>query len=92
MKAEKNRQKAEEMFLKAAHTQRQELAQQRREERKRAEKERLMAEEDPDRARKLEVCALIRQICLEKEIHLHCYVISLKLIYNIRIVSRKREI
>lgn len=54
MKTEKNRQKAEEMFLKAAHTQRQELAQQRREERKRAEKERLMAEEDPDRARKLE--------------------------------------
>lgn len=55
MKSEKNRQKAEEQFLKAAHTQRQELAQQRREEKKRAEKEKLMAEEDPDRARKLEV-------------------------------------
>ncbi|CAL1540862.1 unnamed protein product [Lymnaea stagnalis] len=53
-KAEKNRQKAEELFLKAAHTQRQEQAQQRREERKRAEKEKLMAEEDPERARKLE--------------------------------------
>ncbi|XP_005104828.1 coiled-coil domain-containing protein 47 [Aplysia californica] len=53
-KAEKNRQKAAELFIKAAHSQRQELAQQRREEKKRAEKEKLMAEEDPDRARKLE--------------------------------------
>lgn len=54
-KAEKNRQKAEELFLKAAHTQRQEAAQLRREEKRRVEKERLLNEEDPDKARKLEV-------------------------------------
>lgn len=53
-KAEKNRQKAEELFLKAAHTQRQEAAQLRREEKRRVEKERLLNEEDPDKARKLE--------------------------------------
>jgi len=54
VKADKNRQKAAEAFIKAAHTQRQELAQQRREDKKRVEKEKLMAEEDPDRARKME--------------------------------------
>ena len=43
------------MFIKAAHSQRQELAQQRREDKRRAEKEKLMAEEDPERARKMEV-------------------------------------
>ncbi|XP_046367161.1 PAT complex subunit CCDC47-like isoform X1 [Haliotis rufescens] len=53
-KSEKNRQKAEEVFLKQAHAQRQEAAQARREEKKRAEKERLLSEEDPDKARKLE--------------------------------------
>ncbi|WAQ94545.1 CCD47-like protein [Mya arenaria] len=53
-KAERNRQKAEEAFLKLAHSQRQEAAQQRREEKRRQEKERIMNEEDPDRARKLE--------------------------------------
>ena len=55
VKADKNRQKAAELFIKAAHTQRQEQAQQRREERRKADKEKLMAEEDPERARKLEV-------------------------------------
>ncbi|XP_041365388.1 PAT complex subunit CCDC47-like [Gigantopelta aegis] len=54
MKAEKKRHKAEEQLLKATHAQRQEAAQARREEKKRVEKERLMNEEDPDKARKLE--------------------------------------
>lgn len=53
-KAEKKRQKVEELFMKAAHGQRQEAAQQRREEKIRADKERLMNEEDPEKARKLE--------------------------------------
>ncbi|XP_076461293.1 PAT complex subunit CCDC47-like isoform X2 [Babylonia areolata] len=53
-KAEKKRQKVEEQFMKAAHGQRQEAAQQRREEKIRADKERLMNEEDPEKARKLE--------------------------------------
>lgn len=49
--------------MKAAHGQRQEAAQLRREEKIRADKERLMNEDDPDKARKLEVrldlfCAL----------------------------------
>ena len=54
-KAEKNRQKAEEVFLKNAHAQRQEAAQLRREEKRRQEKEKMLNEEDPDKARKLEV-------------------------------------
>lgn len=53
-KADKKRQKMQEVFEKATHQQRQEQAQQRREEKRRVEKERLMAEEDPDKARKLE--------------------------------------
>lgn len=61
-KSEKNRQKAEEVFLKQAHAQRQEAAQARREEKKRAEKERLLSEEDPDKARKLEVSWTIRPV------------------------------
>lgn len=56
-KADKKRQKMQEVFEKATHQQRQEQAQQRREEKRRVEKERLMAEEDPDKARKLEVNA-----------------------------------
>lgn len=47
----------EENFLKQTHAQRQEAAQTRREEKKRAEKERIMNEEDPERQRRLEVCA-----------------------------------
>ena len=54
-KAERNRQKAEEAFLKAAHAQRQEAAQARREEKRRAEKEKIMNEDDPDKTRKWEV-------------------------------------
>lgn len=53
-KAEKNRQKVEEAFLKATHVQRQEAAQMKREERRRAEKERMLAEEDPEKQRKWE--------------------------------------
>lgn len=56
-KTEKNRQKAQEAFLKMAHMQRQEAAQQRKEEKRRQEKERIMNEEDPEKARKMEVCA-----------------------------------
>ena len=55
MKADKNRQRVEETFLKASHAQRQEAAQQRREDKRRAEKERIMNEEDPDKQRKWEV-------------------------------------
>ena len=55
MKAEKIRAKVSESYVKLAHAQRQELAQQRREDKRRVEKERLLSEEDPDKARRLEV-------------------------------------
>lgn len=58
-KADKNRARVEENFLKLTHVQRQEAAQSRREEKKRAEKERIMNEEDPEKQRRLEV----RWIC-----------------------------
>ena len=54
VKAEKNRQRVEEAFLKTTHAQRQEAAQARREEKRRAEKERMMNEEDPEKQRKWE--------------------------------------
>ncbi|RWS25017.1 coiled-coil domain-containing protein 47-like protein, partial [Leptotrombidium deliense] len=54
IKSDKNRQKVEEIFLKATHSQRQEAAQAKREERRRAEKERILNEEDPDKQRKWE--------------------------------------
>lgn len=54
VKAEKNRQRVEEAFLKTTHVQRQEAAQARREEKRRAEKERMMNEEDPEKQRKWE--------------------------------------
>ncbi|XP_068716118.1 PAT complex subunit CCDC47-like [Montipora foliosa] len=53
-KAEKNRRELEENLLKQSHAQRQEAAQQRREDKIRAEKERIMQEDDPDRQRRLE--------------------------------------
>ncbi|XP_075703079.1 PAT complex subunit CCDC47 [Rhinoderma darwinii] len=56
-KADKNRARVEENFLKLTHVQRQEAAQTRREEKKRAEKERIMNEEDPDKQRRLEEAA-----------------------------------
>uniref|UniRef100_A0A8D3DNX5 PAT complex subunit CCDC47 n=1 Tax=Scophthalmus maximus TaxID=52904 RepID=A0A8D3DNX5_SCOMX len=56
-KADRNRARVEENFLKQTHAQRQEAAQTRREEKKRAEKERIMNEEDPERQRRLEEAA-----------------------------------
>ena len=47
-----------EGHLKATHAQRHEAAQARREDKRRAEKERIMAEEDPDKQRKWEVIKL----------------------------------
>uniref|UniRef100_A0A4W3IB75 PAT complex subunit CCDC47 n=1 Tax=Callorhinchus milii TaxID=7868 RepID=A0A4W3IB75_CALMI len=61
MKADKNRARVEENFLKMTHAQRQEAAQTRREEKKRAEKERIMNEEDPDKQRRLEEAVLRRE-------------------------------
>uniref|UniRef100_A0A8C2DBD1 PAT complex subunit CCDC47 n=1 Tax=Cyprinus carpio TaxID=7962 RepID=A0A8C2DBD1_CYPCA len=60
-KADRNRARVEENFLKHTHAQRQEAAQTRREEKKRAEKERIMNEEDPDRQRRLEEAAQRRE-------------------------------
>ncbi|XP_038044628.1 coiled-coil domain-containing protein 47-like [Patiria miniata] len=54
LKADKARAKVSESFVKLAHAQRQEAAQQRREEKRRVEKDRLLNEEDPEKARKLE--------------------------------------
>ncbi|XP_056262975.1 PAT complex subunit CCDC47 [Pseudoliparis swirei] len=54
MKADRNRARVEENFLKQTHAQRQEAAQTRREDKKRAEKEKIMNEEDPERQRRLE--------------------------------------
>jgi hypothetical protein len=62
-KAEKNRQKVAETFLKASHSQRQEAAQVRREEKRRAEKEKMMAEEDPEKQRKMEVVIFFHVRC-----------------------------
>uniref|UniRef100_A0AAQ4Q317 PAT complex subunit CCDC47 n=1 Tax=Gasterosteus aculeatus aculeatus TaxID=481459 RepID=A0AAQ4Q317_GASAC len=61
MKADRNRARVEENFLKQTHAQRQEAAQTRREEKKRAEKERIMSEEDPERQRRLEEAAQRRE-------------------------------
>ncbi|XP_048846202.1 PAT complex subunit CCDC47-like isoform X1 [Brienomyrus brachyistius] len=61
LKADKNRARVEENFLKQTHAQRQEAAQTRREEKKRAEKERIMNEEDPERQRRLEEAAQRRE-------------------------------
>lgn len=53
-KADKNRQKVEQAFLKLTHARRQEEAQLKREEKEKARKERIMNEEDPDKQRRLE--------------------------------------
>ncbi|ELT91180.1 hypothetical protein CAPTEDRAFT_178720 [Capitella teleta] len=53
-KTRKNRSRMQELVQKAAHTQRAEAAQIRKEERKRAEKDRIMAETDPEKQRRLE--------------------------------------
>nr|CAI5843584.1 unnamed protein product [Callosobruchus analis] len=54
-KADKNRQRVEEAFLKSTHQARAEAAAARREERKRQEKEKIMAEDDPERQRRWEL-------------------------------------
>ncbi|CAF3486864.1 unnamed protein product [Rotaria socialis] len=51
-KANKNRHRIEETFLKSVNQQRQEQAQQRREEQRRAEKEKVMKSDDPELQRK----------------------------------------
>ena len=58
-KSDKNRQRILDNYNKLAHQQRTELAQQRKEERLKAETERYMNEEDPVKARKMEVCYLV---------------------------------
>lgn len=54
LKAQKNRQKVEEIYQRAAHALRQEQAQQKREEKLRQEKEKILQENDPHKLRKLE--------------------------------------
>ncbi|KAL1497902.1 hypothetical protein ABEB36_008784 [Hypothenemus hampei] len=54
-KAEKNRQKVEEAFIKSTHQARAEAAAARKEEKRRQEKERVMAEEDPEKQRRWEI-------------------------------------
>lgn len=53
-KAEKNRARVEEQFLKITHSARAEAAAQKREEKRKAEKEKIMAEDDPEKQRKWE--------------------------------------
>lgn len=53
-KAEKNRQRVEDEFLKSTHGARAEAAAQRREEKRKQEKERILAEEDPEKQRRWE--------------------------------------
>ncbi|XP_018396742.1 PREDICTED: coiled-coil domain-containing protein 47-like [Cyphomyrmex costatus] len=53
-KADKNRLRVEEAFLKTTHAARAEAAAQRREERRRVEHEKILQEEDPDKQRKWE--------------------------------------
>lgn len=53
-KADKNRQRVEEVFLKSTHAARAEAAAARREEKRRMEKEKVMAEDDPEKQRRWE--------------------------------------
>ena len=53
-KAEKNRLKVEEAFLKSTHMARAEAAAARREEKRRQEKEKILQEDDPEKQRKWE--------------------------------------
>ncbi|XP_071438695.1 PAT complex subunit CCDC47 [Hetaerina americana] len=61
-KADKNRLRVEEAFLKTTHAARAEAAAARREERKRQEKERILQEEDPEKQRKWEEREARRQM------------------------------
>ncbi|XP_021914462.1 coiled-coil domain-containing protein 47 isoform X2 [Zootermopsis nevadensis] len=61
-KAEKNRLRVEEAFLKTTHFVRAEAAAARREEKKRQEKERILLEDDPDKQKKWEDREMKRQM------------------------------
>jgi hypothetical protein len=61
VKADKNRLRVEESFLKTTHAARQEAAQARKEEKIRERKERMMNEDDPDKQRRLEKQELKRE-------------------------------
>jgi hypothetical protein len=69
-KTERNRQTAQESFLKTTHAQRAEAAAARREEKIRERKQRVMEEEDPEKQRRLEVrlCVMhAHSLCLLAE-------------------------
>lgn len=61
-KADKNRQRVEEQFLKNTHAARAEAAAQRREDKRKQEKERIMADDDPDKQRRWEKKEQKRQL------------------------------
>jgi len=61
-KADKNRLRVEEMFLKTTHAARAEAAAARREEKRRQEKERILMEDDPEKQRKWEEREMKRQM------------------------------
>ena len=54
-KAEKNRLRVEEEFLKSTHAARAESAAQRRSDKRKQEKERVLAEDDPEKQRRWEL-------------------------------------
>lgn len=54
VKSDRNRQKVEKLFLQSTHLQRQEIAQNKREEKRRMEKEKILQESDPDKQRRWE--------------------------------------
>ena len=62
LKADKNRARVEEAFLKTTHAARAEAAAARREEKRRQEKERIMQEDDPEKQRKWEEKDMKRQM------------------------------
>lgn len=61
-RADRNRQRVEEEFLKSTHSARAEAAALRREEKRKQEKERVMAEEDPEKQRRWEKKEQKRQL------------------------------
>ncbi|BFF96127.1 coiled-coil domain-containing protein 47 [Drosophila madeirensis] len=60
-KSDKNRQRVEEEFLKSTHAARAEAAAQRREDKRKQEKERILADEDPEKQRRWEAKEQKRQ-------------------------------
>ncbi|CAH4030154.1 PAT complex subunit CCDC47 [Pieris brassicae] len=61
VKCEKRRQKAAEVWMRGAHAARQELAAQKREEKRKQEKEKILAEDDPEKQRRWELKEQKRQ-------------------------------